>query len=170
MQSRSEVRERQVQQQGAGAVAQDILLVPRTVYVPYAAQVPVAPARLAGLAAPGPAQTVCERHEVTEQRGTFSEARQAAVSASRDSDAALNLQLLQALRALNDKLERQQMRAAPAPVQAPVCPSAPPCAPMQPPCPPPAAPPPGPPCGPGLPPVYDITPPGVPLPQLPGPH
>ncbi len=183
---RTEVHEKQAQQQqGVGAVAQDILLVPRTVYVPYSAQVPVAPARLAGLAAPGPAPTLSERHEITTQRTTASDTRQA-VSAAREGDANLNLELLKALRALNDKLEQQQQRLsapAPAPVAAPL--PAPVCAPVPPACHPVpdpgcAAPPPGVPLAvngvpmnampnnaPGMPlppPGMSSPPPGVPLP------
>jgi hypothetical protein len=126
-------------QQAAGAVAQDILLVPRTVYVPYAAQVPVAPARLAGLAAPGPV------HTVTEQR-TLTTDRQPAVAECRESDTT-TLELLKALRALNDKLDEQRkmMTApvperlhAPAPIPEslpPPCPAGlPPCSGVQPSC------------------------------------
>jgi hypothetical protein len=105
----------------AGAVAQDILLVPRTVYVPYAAQVPVAPARLSAIA-PGAAvrTTVTERRE-TEQ----TERREDALGASAAD-------ILQTLRALNerlDRLEKERLQAAPA---APTCPPSagmPPCEP-----------------------------------------
>jgi len=37
---------------GAAPAAQEVLLVPRTVYVPYAAQTPVAPVRMVGVEAP----------------------------------------------------------------------------------------------------------------------
>jgi len=135
VESRTEVQT-QAQQHAVGAIAQDILLVPRTVYVPYAAQVPVAPARLAGLAAPGPVHTVTEQR-VTTQQVPLAEPREP-LAAPRECDTT-TLELLKALRALNDKLDEQRrMMMAPAPEQLPhPCP-VPECPP--PPCPPPHAP------------------------------
>ncbi len=101
--------------------------MPRTVYVPYAAQVPVAPVRLAGLAPACPAPAVTEHREVvTERRAVSAPPPQPLTAAPAPDTAALNLELLKALRALNDKLEQRQVAAPPPP--APAClPAPPPC-------------------------------------------
>jgi hypothetical protein len=49
---------------GQVAVTQDILLIPRTVYVPYAPQVPVAPARLGTVA---PAERMITQQQTTRE-------------------------------------------------------------------------------------------------------
>ena len=124
---------RETETHAAGAaVAQDILLVPRTVYVPYAAQTPVAPARMSALV-PGAAVTT-RTIERTEATSAAAETRSAATD-TRSSELPAS-DILQALRALNQRLDNlERARAAPAPpcpAPAPPCPGGPFVAPVLP--------------------------------------
>jgi len=96
------------EKQAAAAVAQDVLLVPKVVYMPYVAQVPVAPARLSAFPNIASSTTV-ERRDL-----------EAAAPGPSNED------LLKALSKLNerlDQLEKQREKLTTAPQeQPPSCP------------------------------------------------
>jgi hypothetical protein len=68
---------------GQAAITQDILLIPRTVYVPYAPQVPVAPARLGTVA---PAERVLTQLQTTRE-SVGAPVREAPAPSDRSSEA-----------------------------------------------------------------------------------
>ena len=110
-------------------VAQDVLLVPKTVYVPYVAQSPVAPVRLAGMSAPPP--PFSGPSDVPSGRG------------APPCDTSELRQMLDICKKLNDRIDRMEkcvgerqslpptfapLPPAPEPMAAPPCPTpAPPC-------------------------------------------
>jgi hypothetical protein len=122
-------------------IAQEVMLVPRTVYVPYVAQTPVAPVRLSSLnAIEGRVTGITERREF-EQRAVEPDINQRLA----DLDKKLNT-LVDVLENHHQVLEGLKKQAAPPPP----CPA--PSAPL--PCPTPGAP-------------LPCPAPGVPLPCLP---
>jgi hypothetical protein len=96
-----------------GAIAQDILLVPKTVYIPYAAQTPVAVARLSGLTTlPGATVRVAAPERETRPEAELPKEKQpekqeAPVKppAAECTGAISNAELLQYLRCLNQRLD-----------------------------------------------------------------
>jgi hypothetical protein len=104
---------------GKAAVTQDILLIPRMVYVPYAPQVPVAPARL-GVTAP--AERVITEQETT--RETAPGTREGPTPPPRDRSVEALEKCSQLLECLEGRLraleERQRLMCPPAP---PGCPA-----------------------------------------------
>ncbi|MBI1916603.1 MAG: hypothetical protein HYS12_17990 [Planctomycetes bacterium] len=107
---------------GVGAVAQDILLVPRTVYVPYAAQVPVAPARLASVTTTRQTAQGETRETVTEQQAAQGQQAAAPRSEAAQRSEATNEEILRTLQSLNDRLRRLEQRpelCAPQPERCP---------------------------------------------------
>jgi hypothetical protein len=105
-------------------IAQEVMLVPRTVYVPYVAQTPVTPVRLSAVnTIPGRVNSIVERRDLETQPTP-----PAAPSRQEEMPPAERQQLLDMCKQLADqlsRLEQAQRRAA----QAVPCP--PPC----PPCP-----------------------------------
>jgi hypothetical protein len=103
------------------AVTQDILLIPRTVYVPYAPQVPVAPARLGTVA---PAERVITQQETTREAAPPS--RDAAPASQDRSAECLDkcTQMLERMDSLIRAMEQRQGQAAPA---CPLPAGSPPC-------------------------------------------
>jgi hypothetical protein len=96
------VREEVTETRAAAAVAQDIMLVPRTVYVPYAPQVPIAPVRLAGLTSTTTQTVTGQRREIT-----TAEQRQETRAALAEGEVTnLARDLLSVVRSLNDRLDR----------------------------------------------------------------
>jgi hypothetical protein len=109
-----------VQQQAQ--IAQEVMLVPRTVYVPYVAQTPVAPVRLSGVnTIPGRVSSILERRELEPQAAPPS-------PPSRQEEAAPppeREKLQELCRQLNERLNR---------IEAQMC-QPPPCAPLPQECP-----------------------------------
>lgn len=112
------------------ALSQDILLVPRTVYVPYAAQSPVAMARMQGIAPAGLRATTVERTNLAEQPKAPKEKQQELAAAKAPAEAPTcnaNAEILQCLRSLNQRLDaleqqqRERMCASPGPGLPPEC-------------------------------------------------
>lgn len=115
-----QVREEIETRTATTAVTQDILLIPRTVYVPYAPHVPVAPARLV-TTAPA-AQVVHTEERVREQVAAPAPVQAPVQTNEAQINHALD-QCLQQMRALNERiagLESRAACAAPAPCPAPV--------------------------------------------------
>lgn len=113
---RQEVTETRV---ASTAVIQDILLIPRTVYVPYAPHVPVAPARLAVAAPAG--RVVQTEERVREQVAA------PPVVAPRETQVTEALdQCLQQMRMLNQRIAELETRAAAVAAPPAPCPAPPP--------------------------------------------
>lgn len=124
---REEVVEKRVEQQQTqtrGGVAQDILLVPKTVFVPYMAQVPLAPARITSVTQVS--TTGVQSRELVEQR--FAEQRVAEQRLGERVETrstSLNEELLRTLKAVNERLDtiETQQRKQAAQFQGATCPT-----------------------------------------------
>jgi hypothetical protein len=89
------------------AVTQDILLIPRTVYVPYAPHVPVAPARLSMCTPAAHVVQTEERYREQVQAPPETTSRDTQINNALD-------QCLQQMRMLNQRIGDLEKRAAPA--------------------------------------------------------
>jgi hypothetical protein len=106
------------------SVTQDVLLIPRMVYVPYAPQVPVAPARLGMVA---PAERVVTENLTTREA---TPAPRDITPAAQDRTAECLDKCSRMLEHLDNRLRALERPSAPCPVPEPILPKAP--------CPPPA--------------------------------
>ncbi len=115
---RREVTETEIR---TSAIAQDIMLVPRTVYVPYAAQTPIAPVRLAGVAAGQP--SIPRREIVTGPRDCATDRQDVGTDSSVENLRQMSEKMAQ----LQNKIEQleKERRERPQTFAQPSCPPVP---------------------------------------------
>jgi hypothetical protein len=108
-------------------IAQEVMLVPRTVYVPYVAQTPVSPVRLSAVnTVPGRVTTFEERRELLAQPAPPSPPSRREEAAPPERE-----QLLEMCRQLSDKLNRIEEAQHRLSQTAPCPPTPQPCSPPQ---------------------------------------
>lgn len=111
------------------AVTQDVLLIPRMVYVPYAPQVPVAPARLGRVTSAERVLTRDSRETVEGQadqgpaRGDEGPKRAAAPERNTEATDQCMQQCMQTMAVVMDKLTALEARLGPCPPAAAPCPT-----------------------------------------------